>query len=62
MRLLTPFIDWRREGRRYRGGETVDDEWCYLMSFQGEERNGKHPFENGKGACEVALGSHLEGH
>jgi hypothetical protein len=31
MRLLTPFIGRRREGIRYSGGETVDDEWSYSM-------------------------------
>jgi hypothetical protein len=34
MRLLTPFIEWRREGRRYHAGEIVHDEWSYsILSF-----------------------------
>jgi hypothetical protein len=31
MRLPKPFIGWRREGRRYRGEETIDDECNYSM-------------------------------
>jgi hypothetical protein len=63
MRLPTPFIERRREGRRYHGGEMIDDEWSYLiLPFRGEERNGQHPFRNGKGTCEEAPGSRAEGH
>jgi hypothetical protein len=51
MRLPTPFIGRRREGRWYRGGETVDSEWSYSMLS----------FRKGKGACEEALDSHVEG-
>jgi hypothetical protein len=58
MRLLTPFIWQRREGKQYCGGETVDGEWSYsILSFQGEERKGWRLFWKGKGASEVALGS-----
>jgi hypothetical protein len=63
MRLPMPFIEWRREGRRYCGGETVNDEWSYsMLLFQEEESNGQHPFRNGKGTCKAALGSYVVGH
>jgi hypothetical protein len=56
------FIGWRREGGWFRGGELVDSEWSYsMLPFRGEERKLQHPFQNGKRACEVALGSHAEG-
>jgi hypothetical protein len=45
------------EGRRYRGGEMVDDEWSYLMLPFWRERKGQHPFRKGKGARETTLGS-----
>jgi hypothetical protein len=51
MRLPTPFTGRRREGRRCRGVETIDDEWSYSML----------PFQMGKGTCEEALGSRVEG-
>jgi hypothetical protein len=38
MRLLTPFIRQRREGRRYCGGETIDGEWSYSMQSYWEKR------------------------
>jgi hypothetical protein len=62
MRLPIPFIGRRREGRWYHGGESVDGEWSYSMFLiHGEERKEQHPFQEGKGACEAALGSHTEG-
>jgi hypothetical protein len=51
MRLPTPFIGWRREERWYRGGEMVNGEWIYSIL----------KFWKGKGACEEALGSRVEG-
>jgi hypothetical protein len=45
VRLMTPFIGWRREGRWCRGGETVDGEWSSsMLPFRREERNESHPF------------------
>jgi hypothetical protein len=33
-----PFRGWRREGRWYRGGETINSEWRYsMLLFQGED-------------------------
>jgi hypothetical protein len=62
MMLLVPFIGRKREGRRYRGRETVDDEWSYsILPFWREEKKGQHSFWKGKGACEAALSSHAEG-
>jgi hypothetical protein len=56
MILLMLFIGRRKEGRQYRGGETVNGKWSYLMlPFQGEERKGQHPFRKGKGVDEAAL-------
>jgi hypothetical protein len=48
MRLPTPFIWQRREGRRYRGGETIDGERIYsMLLFQGEEMKGITYFGRG---------------
>jgi hypothetical protein len=45
MRLLASFIGWRREGRWYCEGETVDGEWSYsMLSFWREERKRWRPF------------------
>jgi hypothetical protein len=50
-------------GRRYSGGETIDDEWSSLIfPFQGEEiMKGQHPFRKEKRAHEAALISRVEG-
>jgi hypothetical protein len=62
MRLLTPFIGQMREGRLYRGGETVHGEWSYsMLKFRREERKERRLFQKEKGGCEMALGSHVKG-
>jgi hypothetical protein len=62
VRLPTPFIRRRREGRQCCGGETADDEWSSsILSFQGEVRKGQHPFQKGKGARGKAVSSHVKG-
>jgi hypothetical protein len=44
-----PFIGWRREGRRCRGGETADNEWSFsMLPFQREERMGAVPISEGE--------------
>jgi hypothetical protein len=61
VRLSTPFVGQRREGRRCCGGETVGGEWSSsMLPFMGEEKNGQCPFRKGRGACGAALGSHAE--
>jgi hypothetical protein len=62
MTLLAPFTGWRSEGRRYRGGETINDKWSYsILLFHGKKRKGQHSFRKGKRACETTLGSCAEG-
>jgi hypothetical protein len=57
-----PFIGRRREGRRYYGGELVDNKWSSsMLPFLGEERKGQCPFKKGKGAYGAALGSRAKG-
>jgi hypothetical protein len=36
----------------------MEEKWS---TVRGNERKGKHLFQKGKGACEVALGSRAEG-
>jgi hypothetical protein len=62
MRLPTPFIGRMREGRQYRGGETVDGDCSYsMLPFRGKEMKGQRPFRKGKEACDATLGSRAEG-
>jgi hypothetical protein len=49
MRLPTYFIGQRREGKRYRGGETVDGEWSSsMLPFWGERGRGITRFKKRK--------------
>jgi hypothetical protein len=46
-----------REGRWYRGGEKINNEWSYsMLLLRGEERKEPRPFQKGKRACKTIFG------